>query len=115
LDLLAQVGVEELVFIVFIPTPGTPYAACPVPEVEQVALLLAEARQRFPSAVLRLGCMRPRGAYRAQLDPLAVRAGLNAIVSPAREGRAEAASLGLTPIETRECCVLIDSADRSMV
>jgi uncharacterized radical SAM superfamily protein len=115
MDLLTAVGFEELVFIVFIPTPETPYAACPVPEVEQVALLLAEARQRFPSSIVRLGCMRPRGAYRAQLDPLAVRAGINAIVSPAREGRAEAVCLSLDPIETRECCVLIDSSHRSMV
>jgi uncharacterized radical SAM superfamily protein len=105
MDLLAREGIDELVFIVFMPTPGTAYAACPPPAIEQVALLLAEARQRFPSIPIQLGCMRPRRGYRAQLDPLAVRAGLNAIVSPSREGRAEARALGLAVVETRECCV----------
>ncbi len=106
MDLLAETGLEALVFIVFIPTPGTRYAGRAPPPVEEVALLLAEARQRFPQASLQLGCMRPRRSYRAHLDPLAVQAGVNGIVSPAREAVAEAAARGLRAIETRECCVL---------
>ena len=106
MDLLAGVGLEALVLIVFIPTPGTRYADRAPPKVEEVALLLAEARQRFPRASLQLGCMRPRRSYRARLDPLAVQAGANGIVSPAREAVAEAAARGLRAIETRECCVL---------
>ena len=105
MDLLAENGLDTLVFIVFIPTPGTPYAGCPPPQTQEVALLLAEARQRFPSIPIHLGCMRPRTSYRALLDPLAVRAGVNVIVSPSREARSMATSLGLQAIETRECCV----------
>ena len=40
-------------------------------------------------------------AYMTQL----VRAGVNGIVSPSREARAEAAARGLHVVETRECCV----------
>ena len=80
-------------------------AHCPAPAIEEVALLLAEARQRFPTIPIHLGCMRPRGEYRTHLDPLAVRAGLNVIVSPSRQAKAEAASRGLQAVETRECCV----------
>jgi lipoyl synthase len=87
------------------PTPGTRYARCPAPEVEAVAALLAEARLRFPSISIQLGCMRPRQGYRARLDPLAVRAGVNVIVSPSREGQAAAEALGLEGVRTRECCV----------
>jgi len=105
MDMLAQAGLDMLVFIVFIPTPGTRYADCPSPPAEEVALLLAEARQRFPSIPIHLGCMRPRSSYRSQLDPLAVRAGVNAIVSPSREGRSMATALGLRAVQTRECCV----------
>jgi uncharacterized radical SAM superfamily protein len=105
MDVLARLGAEALVFIVFMPTPGTRYAECPPPEVEDVALVLAEARQRFPRIPIQLGCMRPRKGYRARLDPLAVRAGVNVIVSPSREAKATAASLGLQAVETRECCV----------
>jgi uncharacterized radical SAM superfamily protein len=105
MDMLARAGVDALVFIVLIPTPGTRYARCPLPDVEAVALLLAEARQRFPTIPIQLGCMRPRKDYRARLDPLAVRAGINVIVSPSRQAKAMAASLGLQAVETRECCV----------
>jgi uncharacterized radical SAM superfamily protein len=107
MDLLARVGLDALVLIVLIPTPGTRYADCDPPAVEQVAGLLAEARLRFPGVPLHLGCMRPRRAYRARLDPLAVRAGVNVLVSPSREGRAAAEALGLEVINTRECCVFV--------
>lgn len=109
MDALARLGLDELVFIVFMPTPGTRYGACPEPEVDEVASLLCEARLRFPSIPIHLGCMRPRKSYRARLDPLAVQAGVNVIVSPSPEARAKAGSLGLQAIETRECCVFVDT------
>jgi uncharacterized radical SAM superfamily protein len=107
MDMLARSGLDALVLIVFIPTPNTRYADCAPPAVKEVAGLLAEARQRFPDVLLQLGCMRPRRAYRARLDPLAVRAGVNVLVSPSREGRAEAQRLGLQAVQTRECCVFL--------
>ncbi|MBN1937919.1 MAG: radical SAM protein [Anaerolineae bacterium] len=105
MDMIERIGLEALVFIVFIPTPGTRYADFAPPEVEQVALLLAEARQRFSTVPIHLGCMRPRGRYRSELDPLAVRAGINVLVSPSRAVTEAAQSLGLKAIRTRECCV----------
>ena len=105
MDMLARLGAEAVVFIVFIPTAGTRYAGYAPPAVDEVALLLADARQRFPEIPIHLGCMRPRGEYRARLDPLAVRAGVNVMVSPSRQGREMAESLGLTVRKTRECCV----------
>ncbi len=110
MELLGRAGLDALVFIVFIPTPGTRYAKCPPPPVEEVASLLAEARLRFPTLPIHLGCMRPRGRYRARLDPLAVRAGVNLIVSPSRRARELAHELGLEGIEMHECCVLEDSS-----
>jgi uncharacterized radical SAM superfamily protein len=67
--------------------------------------ILTEARLRFPDKPLHLGCMRPHGKYRAQLDPLAVRAGVNKIVSPVREAVQLAEELGLSIVQGRECCV----------
>jgi uncharacterized radical SAM superfamily protein len=107
MEMLARCGLDALVLIVFIPTPGTRYADRRPPPVEQVAALLAEARQRFPRVPLHLGCMRPRKRYRARLDPLAVRAGVNVLVSPARQARATAETLGLEILRTRECCVFV--------
>jgi len=103
---LQELGVDGLVLLVFIPTPGTRYAERQPPSPPAVADLVAEARLRFPGVPLYLGCMRPKGPYRDELDPLAVRAGVNVLVSPSRPARETAAGLGLAARQIRECCVL---------
>ena len=105
LELLEEMGADGLVFLVLIPTPGTRYADRLPPSPAAVADLLAEARLRFPATPIHLGCMRPRGVYRDELDPLAVQAGVNLVVSPARYARKLAAELGLAGRRMRECCV----------
>jgi uncharacterized radical SAM superfamily protein len=103
---LQELGADGLVILIFIPTPGTRYAGRRPPQVQDVAELLVEARERFPEVPLYLGCMRPKGTYREQVDPLAVQAGFNVVVSPSRAARQKAAGLGLTAHRMRECCVL---------
>ncbi len=103
---LQELGVDGLVLLVFIPTPGTRYADRQPPSPVVVADYLAEARLRFPDVPLYLGCMRPKGHYRDELDPLAVQAGVNVVVSPSRPARQLAAELGLADRRMRECCVL---------
>jgi uncharacterized radical SAM superfamily protein len=103
---LQALGADGLVLLAFIPTPGTRYAERQPPSPAVVANLLAEARLRFPDVPLYLGCMRPKGHYRDELDPLAVRAGVNVLVSPSRPARQLAGDLGLNSRRIRECCVL---------
>lgn len=105
MEKLRELGVDGLVLIVFTPTSGTRYADRPPPPIEAVVNILAEARLRFPDKPIHLGCMRPHGKYRASLDPLAVRAGVNKIVSPARQAVQLATELGLSIVQGRECCV----------
>lgn len=102
---LRVLGVVSLVFLVFVPTPGTRYAAKPAPSPDAAAELIAEARVMLPKATITLGCMRPGGAYRAKLDSLAVKAGVNSIVNPARSARTLAGTMGLTLVDRDECCV----------
>ncbi len=106
LDLLEQEGVDGLVFIVFIPTPGTRYADRQPPRLEETVRLLAEARLRFPAKPIYLGCMRPKGRYRQELDLAAVRCGVNKIVVPTRAAVELARELGLKASRGEECCVL---------
>jgi uncharacterized radical SAM superfamily protein len=106
LEILAELGVDGLTFIVFIPTPGTRFAECDPPLPEEVVELLVGARLRFPTVPLHLGCLRPRGHYREYLDPLAVQAGMNVIVSPARTAVALAEELGLAIDKRMECCAV---------
>ena len=102
---LRALGVDSLVFLVFVPTPGTRYAARAAPGPEAVAELIAEARVMLPNAVITLGCMRPGGAHRAKLDSLAVQAGVNGIVNPSRPARSLAEAMGLRLVNRDECCV----------
>ena len=105
-DILEELGLEALTFIVFIPTPGTQYSDREPPRPEEVVDLLVEARLRFPGVPIQLGCMRPRGKYRDRLDPLAVRAGVNVIVSPSRRAVTVAEELGLMVERREECCAV---------
>ena len=105
MDMLAQAGLDKLVFIVFIPTPGTRYSRRRPPAVEDVAAILTEARLLFPTTPLILGCMRPGGSYRSHLDTLAVHCGINRLVSPALAARRTAKELGLRVVASEECCV----------
>ena len=106
IEALVDLEPAAVVFLVFMPTPGTRYADRSPPEPEQVAGLLAHARVRLPRTQIALGCMRPGGAYRDRLDPLAVAAGVNRIVFPAPSARREAIARGLSLVETGECCAL---------
>jgi uncharacterized radical SAM superfamily protein len=106
LEIAASVSPEAIVFIVFIPTRGTPFADRLPPPVADVAGLLAEARLALPATSLGLGCMRPGGSYRWTLDPLAVLAGVQSIVLPSRQAVDLAKDLQLIPRWATECCVL---------
>lgn len=101
---LAQLGLDALVFLVFMPTPGSRYANRQPPDAAQAATILAQARLCFPDKPIYLGCMRPKGRYRDELDPLAIRAGVNKIVSPARPAERLAERLGLAVTRGRQCC-----------
>ena len=106
LDLLGAAGLSALVVLVLIPTPGTRYAACKPPELDEVESFLRTARRALPDTPIYLGCMRPGGSYRRQLDPLAVRAGVNSIVNPAPSAVRLATELGLEVRWRDECCVI---------
>lgn len=103
---LKTVGLDALVLLVFMPTPGTHYAHCSPPSLDKVADLLLTARVTLPTTPMYLGCMRPGGRYRRELDALAVRAGVNKIVNPAPSAIQEAKDLLLTIQWESECCVI---------
>jgi uncharacterized radical SAM superfamily protein len=106
LEALREEGPEEIVFLVFCPTLGTAYQSRMPPPIEGVIDLLAWSRQQFPVTPLTLGCMRPRGAYRARLDDMAVRVGINGVAVPTPAAEQAAADCGLTVVRGEECCVL---------
>ena len=106
LDALEKLGLDGLIFNVFIPTLGTRYALKQPLPVEEVIRFLVRARMRFPDISLALGCMRPKGRYRQTLDEAAVALGLNRLVMPTPGARRLAGELGLRVIRGEECCAL---------
>ncbi|EHQ87706.1 biotin synthetase-like uncharacterized protein [Desulfosporosinus youngiae DSM 17734] len=106
LAMLETIGLDGLVFNVFIPTPGTRYSDRTPPDLEEVILFLAKARVRLPKTPLALGCMRPKGSYRQKLDEAAVALGINRIVIPTPRARQLVEEKGLTIKRGEECCAL---------
>jgi uncharacterized radical SAM superfamily protein len=104
--ILEALGLHALVVLVLIPTPGTRYAGCQPPSIEEVVDFFSAARCTLPDTPIYLGCMRPGGHYRHELDPLAVRAGVNKIVNPAPSAIRAADDLGLDIQWEDECCVI---------
>ncbi len=102
---LRDLGAEGVVLLVLIPTEGSRYAGVQPPPLADVGQVIAEARRLFPDHPVRLGCMRPKGSYRAALDVAAVRAGVDRIAVPTPAAVREAKRLGLEVIWSSECCV----------
>jgi len=104
-ELLQELGMDGLTFIIFTPTRGTRYADCSPPKMEDVVKFLTWARQACPSLPMHLGCMRPGGRYRSEIDQWAVNIGLDTIVNPTPGAVALAKQLGLSIVGREECCV----------
>ncbi|MGL6106918.1 radical SAM protein, partial [Romboutsia sp.] len=102
IDYLAQEPPKKITFIVLIPTKDTDYENVSAPDLQQVADVLCEARISLPNTEINLGCMRPRGPYRKELDELALKCGVNRIVLPSRDAKNKAIQMNMTITETKE-------------
>ncbi len=106
LSLLGNYPLKKYVIVVLMPTRGTPMGTVQPPAPEQVAAFICRARRELPKVRASLGCARPRGRYRSQLDVLAVKAGINTLALPSDQALEEAESRGLTIVHREACCSL---------
>lgn len=106
LELVAAAEPERVVFVVLMPLKDTPMAQAQPLAPLVVARFLAQARLRLPAARHHLGCARPRGKARHQLDALAVRAGINALAIPSDAALEAARELGVEVSFMDTCCSL---------
>jgi hypothetical protein len=60
--------IDEIIFLVFIPTVGTEFYSYQPPKVTDVVSFLSKVRKDFPYKKLTLGCMHPKGKYREELQ-----------------------------------------------
>ncbi|MFW9934328.1 MAG: radical SAM protein [Candidatus Thorarchaeota archaeon] len=95
-----------IVIIALMPTEGTPMAASDPPQPPDVARICAIARLLFPNTEIALGCMRPRGAIRHQMEQLAIQAGITRLVQPTNSTLHYLEKNGYTVSWQNACCVI---------
>jgi uncharacterized radical SAM superfamily protein len=104
LDMLEDSRPRAFIVIALRPLQGTPMARTPPPTPEDVAYAVARARLRLRVVPVALGCMRPVGRLREEIDAMAVGAGINALAHPTRSAYAAAKSGGWKVSERFTCC-----------
>jgi uncharacterized radical SAM superfamily protein len=106
LEMIARHPVAALVLVVLAPLSGTPMARVPPPPLDELSDFFAHARARTPATPVNLGCGRPMGAIKVELDRAAIDHGLNGIAYPAEGIVSYARRRGLEPAFHEHCCSL---------
>jgi lipoyl synthase len=97
---------DALVLVVVMPFYAPPRRPFAVPDGPEVGRFFMDAREALPDIPLLLGCARPPGRVKAQIDSYAVLAGLDGIAHPA-DGVVELAARLGRPVRVRaSCCSL---------
>lgn len=104
LDMITRHARKFLVLVILMPLTGTPMVGVTPPPVTEIADFFALARQTLPATPVMLGCARPLGKIKIEIDRAAVDAGLNGIAFPAEGIVNYAQTRGLTPKFVDACC-----------
>ena len=104
IEMIANHKIDTLILVVLTPLIGTPMAGVKPPALEEVSQLFIEAREAMSDSRINLGCARPMGQLKQQLDEAAIDSGLNGIAYPADGAIEYARSRGLDPVLYEWCC-----------
>ncbi len=104
LEMIAKYDVSTLIIVILTPLVSTPMEHVTPPSVEDVSSFFADARVAMPDTRINLGCARPMGSIKAELDHAAIDLGLNGMAYPADGTIAYAAKKGLDPKLFEWCC-----------
>ncbi len=110
LEMIRRIGADVVVLVVLRPLPRTPLGGTPPIEPEAVGRLAAVARLLNPTTPLTLGCARPSGPAKVEMERLAVLAGVNAVAYPDPATVRLAGELGLRTAFAESCCTLAVNA-----
>lgn len=104
LEMLTRHRPDAVVLVVVMPFYAPENRPFATPDPREVGGFFMDAREALPDIPLLLGCARPAGRVKAEIDSYAVLAGLNGIAHPA-DGMVElAARLGRDVRVTPACC-----------
>lgn len=94
-----------IVLLALIPTKNTAMEHIKL-QMEYIIKIISIARLMFPTTSISLGCMRPGGAFRQQLDLLAFQAGITRIEIPSNSLINYAINNGYVVQKINSCCSL---------
>lgn len=113
LEMIARHPVSTMIIVVLVPLIGTAMENLSPPPVDEVIGFMAEARMALPNIPVNLGCARPMGEAKIDLDRAAIDHGLNGIAYPSEGAIAYASSKGLEPKLYEYCCSMTWAGDES--
>lgn len=104
LEMILRHPPKILVLVVLMSLTGTPMMGVMPPPLEEIGAFFEKSRKALPSTPVMLGCARPMGSVKVEIDRLAVNAGLNGIAYPANGIVEYARQNGLRPQFINACC-----------
>jgi uncharacterized radical SAM superfamily protein len=104
LEIVARHKPSAVVVIGLTPVKNTAMEHCHPPSAKDIVSVIIEARKLMPRTPITLGCVRPKGNLRKEIDVLAVRAGVNGIAYPDSKAIALAKDLSLEYDFSDLCC-----------
>lgn len=104
LEIIARHPPKVLVLVILLPLAGTRMQATSSPDVASLGDFFLFARRALPAIPILLGCARPMGLPKLEIDRLAIDAGLNGIAYPADGIVTYAREQGLEPRFINACC-----------
>ena len=106
LDMIHRVGADVIVLVVLRPLRRTPMANASGVAPQAIGKLAAVTRLSSPRIPLTLGCARPPGPVRIDIERRALLAGVNSIAYPDPATVRLAGELGLQTEFVESCCTL---------
>ena len=104
LAIISRFKIKTLVLVILIPLLNTSMENVIPPSLEEVKDFFQKARNMLPETQIILGCARPMGEYKLEVDKLAIDAALNGIAFPAEGIVSYARDKGLEPYFMETCC-----------
>lgn len=104
LEIIARHPVQGLVLVVVMPQHAHARRPFSTPAIDEVAEFMACARERLPELPIHLGCARPPGQIRVDIEACAVIGGLDSIAHPLEDTVRLAREWGRSIRVSGACC-----------
>ncbi|MHA1385769.1 MAG: radical SAM protein [Candidatus Helarchaeota archaeon] len=113
LKLIRNLNPYLIVLLALVPTKNTPMEMI-VMDKFKISKIIAITRLMFPNTHISLGCMRPGGTFRQELDTYAFLAGITRIEIPSNPLITMAKENGYTIQKINSCCALPPEFERKL-